>query len=264
MKMKPITIFLPENLYAIASAEAGQLGVDRYLEHFVANHFYGRIKTGPEKPVEVSSNRPPANFSTEKLPDTVLQIYAVVRIMNEGGLSFRKAVKVASNEFGVNESTIRDKCTRRITIASTDPINTDKFIELLRSENLVNHLCQKFPDHRQEIIEKFQPFSDRTHVLTTQKQKAASNRPFKGRAPRSNYGKQLNEEWRIGARHALYREIGDWYVLLKRFPGALCDKNGYILFKSESDYRSCPYLQIGKEISVPLGISKIPGYVPMR
>ncbi len=82
--------------------------------------------------------------------------------MSANGLSFRKAVKVAANEFKVNETTIRDKCTRRITISDTDPINTGKFIELLkRIENLVNHLCQKFPDHRRAIIEKFQTLTDR-------------------------------------------------------------------------------------------------------
>ena len=80
--------------------------------------------------------------------------------MSESGLSFRKAVKVAATEFSVNESTIRDKCTRRITISSTDTINTDKFIDLWRSKTLVNHLCQKFPDYRQTIVEKFK------HIIT--------------------------------------------------------------------------------------------------
>ena len=84
------------------------------------------------------------------------------------------------------------------------------------------------------------------------------------RTPRSNSGARLNEEWKIGAAHCLYRKTGNWYMPLEFFPGALCDENGYILFKSESDYRSCIYLQIGKQVSVPLGISKIPGYVRMR
>ncbi|MGB7748280.1 MAG: hypothetical protein WBN75_13450 [Verrucomicrobiia bacterium] len=173
--------------------------------------------------------------------------------------------KVTAHEFNVNESTVRDKCTRRITISSAEVINTDVFNELLKNpEKLVNHLCLKFPDHQQTIIEKFQPLFDRTLVAYDTDKPAASNRSFKGRAPRSNYGAKLNEEWRIGASHALYRKTGDWYVLLNKFPGALCDKNGYILFKSKSDYHSCPHLKIGKEISVPLGISKIPGYVPMR
>jgi hypothetical protein len=161
MKMKLVTIYLPENLYAIASAEAGQLGVDRYLEHFIANHFYQGIKSTPKGQSQNVSSHMAAHFSNSELPATVLQIYSIVRSMNEGGLSFRRAVKVAANEFGVNESTIQDKCTRRISISSTNQINTDKFIGLLKTKSLVNHLCQKFPDHRQAIIKKFQTITEK-------------------------------------------------------------------------------------------------------
>jgi hypothetical protein len=73
-------------------------------------------------------------------------------------------------------------------------------------------------------------------------------------------GRDLNREWRIGAMHALYREDGTWYHQLREFPGALIDAKGYILFANEQDYRHCSFLQIGKEIGVPGGISKIPGY----
>jgi hypothetical protein len=269
MKLRPVTIFLSDQLFAIASNKAGAIGVDRYLEHFVAAHLYDDISKKPKETEEIAENlapKPaPISFPPDVLPDTVLQIHAIVRHMREDGLSFKKAVKVTAREFNVNESTVRDKCTRRITISTTDVINTYVFNELLKiPEKLVNHLCLKFPDHRQAIIEKFQPFSNRTPVTYVAENGTASNRSYKRRAPKSNFGAQLNEEWKIGARHALFRKTGDWYVLLQKFPGALCDKNGYILFKSESDYRSCPYLKIGKEISVPFGISKIPGYIRKR
>lgn len=77
-------------------------------------------------------------------------------------------------------------------------------------------------------------------------------------------GKRLNDEWNVGAKHALYREDGTWYHQLSDFPGALFDANGYIVFDSEADYRNCEYLQIGKQVSVPDGISSIPGYVYAR
>ena len=73
-------------------------------------------------------------------------------------------------------------------------------------------------------------------------------------------GRTLNQEWHIGAKHALYREDGTWYHRLREFPGALIDAKGYILFANEQDYRRCSFLQIGKQIGVPGGISKIPGY----
>lgn len=77
-------------------------------------------------------------------------------------------------------------------------------------------------------------------------------------------GKRLNDEWNVGAKHALYREDGTWYHQLIDFPGALFDANGYVVFDTEADYRNSEYLQIGKQVSVPDGISSIPGYVFAR
>jgi hypothetical protein len=77
-------------------------------------------------------------------------------------------------------------------------------------------------------------------------------------------GKYLNDKWGVNARHALYRENGSWYHLLERFPGALFDANGYIMFETKRDYEGCHYLNIGQELNVPGGIASIPGYVRMR
>ena len=75
---------------------------------------------------------------------------------------------------------------------------------------------------------------------------------------------RLNEQWRVGASQARYSDDGHWYAALQRFPAALFDANGYVLFESKADYDSSPHLSIGKQISVPKpGISGIPGYVRM-
>src|SRR5471030_2808061 len=77
-------------------------------------------------------------------------------------------------------------------------------------------------------------------------------------------GHMLIERWGIGARHALYRENGAGYHLLERFPGALCDAHGYILFASREALEACPGVFIGKGgawISIPAGIASLPGYV---
>lgn len=81
--------------------------------------------------------------------------------------------------------------------------------------------------------------------------------------PRANNftGKQLNELWGVGAKHALYSVEGKWYHLLNEFPGALFDSNGYVVFETYEEYIQSPYLKIGQEINVPGGISKIPSYV---
>jgi len=76
-------------------------------------------------------------------------------------------------------------------------------------------------------------------------------------------GRRLNTEWNVGARHALYREDGRWYHHLKRFPGALFDRHGYVVFQTEDAYRQCPQLRHGQELHVDGGISSIRGYVRM-
>jgi len=77
-------------------------------------------------------------------------------------------------------------------------------------------------------------------------------------------GRELNNKWGVGAQHALYSESGTWYHVLERFPGALFDAKGYILFESKRDYESCHHLNRGEELNVPGGIASIPGYVKMR
>jgi hypothetical protein len=74
-------------------------------------------------------------------------------------------------------------------------------------------------------------------------------------------GKQLNEEWKVGARHALFSRDGTWYENLQRFPGALFDQKGYVLFKTEGEYRKNAHVRVGKKTNVPGGIASIPGYV---
>lgn len=74
-------------------------------------------------------------------------------------------------------------------------------------------------------------------------------------------GEKLNQRWKVGAAHSLYSKGGTWFHVLERFPGALFDPNGYVLFATRRDYECCGQLKIGKELNVPGGISRIPGYV---
>jgi hypothetical protein len=77
-----------------------------------------------------------------------------------------------------------------------------------------------------------------------------------------NEAPRLKEKWGVNAVQVRYRETGNWYAPLKRFPAALFDLHGYILFPTKEAYRTpSPYIHIGKQISVPKGISAIPGYV---
>lgn len=79
--------------------------------------------------------------------------------------------------------------------------------------------------------------------------------------PQRITGKYLNELWRIGAKHALYSHDGSWYHQLTRFPGALCDSEGFVLFSSEDAFYGCSFLRIKQDVGCTGGIRQIPGYV---
>ena len=80
---------------------------------------------------------------------------------------------------------------------------------------------------------------------------------------RTGSGRELNRKWNIGASHALYHKDGTWFNVLERFPGALCDPNGYILFNTKNAYETHPQLKTGLRTNVPGGISLLTGYVKM-
>src|SRR5687768_8265718 len=50
----------------------------------------------------------------------------------------------------------------------------------------------------------------------------------------------LNKSWGVGAVQARYRETGNWYHTLKRFPAALFDAHGYFVFPTEDALRASP------------------------
>ena len=79
--------------------------------------------------------------------------------------------------------------------------------------------------------------------------------------PQRITGKHLNKLWGIGAVHTLYNHEGSWYHQLKRFPGALCDSQGYVLFPTELAFRVCSFLRINQDVGCTGGIRQIPGYV---
>jgi hypothetical protein len=79
-------------------------------------------------------------------------------------------------------------------------------------------------------------------------------------------GNALNIEWGVNAQHALYRNTGKFYMPLERFPGAMFDNNGYLVFVTEMEYKNSPHLKFyetraGRRVAVPKGLKNIPGYV---
>lgn len=77
-------------------------------------------------------------------------------------------------------------------------------------------------------------------------------------------GRGLNRKWNVNARHALYHKDGTWYEVLKHFPGALFDPDGYVFFKTEEEYKRSPHLRVALKTNVRNSIKSIPGYRKMR
>jgi 5-methylcytosine-specific restriction protein A len=72
---------------------------------------------------------------------------------------------------------------------------------------------------------------------------------------------RINTAFNLGAEHIYYFHQGNWYHNLRRFPGILVDRNGYVRFDTEQDYLNSPHLQHGTRLHIRNGISTIPNYI---
>jgi hypothetical protein len=77
-------------------------------------------------------------------------------------------------------------------------------------------------------------------------------------------GKKLKRLWDVPAVQVLAHRDGTFFEVPSEFPCALCDADGYVLFKTEDALRNSMHLRIGQKLNVPAGIHRIPGYVQKR
>ena len=81
------------------------------------------------------------------------------------------------------------------------------------------------------------------------------------RSPMAN-GRELISRWKLDVQQARFHRDGHYFEHLTKFPAALCDPNGYVIFADETEYRMCPYLKLGQQVNVDLpGISVMPNYL---
>jgi len=123
--------------------------------------------------------------------------------------------------------------------------------------------ARPFEDTPNTVLRRVAGLSDPKQPTTAVAEKGA--KAMKQSAPTAKQlsGRKLNELWSVGAKHALYHREGSWYNNLERFPGALFDPSGYVLFPTEQAYKNSRHLRITQETNVTNGISSIPGYVRM-
>ncbi len=141
--MKIIKLLVPDQVYQTAcdlakveDADVGQFCVAALSDGLAAIN--GR-KHGKNQQLPSSRMRPAGD-----LPDTVNQVHEVCRCVWKERKGVIDAIRSTAYKFGVVESTVRDKCTRRINLNSISD-----FSELLAvPKELIDHLCTKY--HPQE------------------------------------------------------------------------------------------------------------------
>lgn len=84
---------------------------------------------------------------------------------------------------------------------------------------------------------------------------------------KTDSGERLRTKYHIPAAQVRYHWAGQFFMPLEKFPGALADRNGYVLFPTEHEYLKSSYLDHrgsskNPRLGVPSGISKLPTYVP--
>lgn len=65
----------------------------------------------------------------------------------------------------------------------------------------------------------------------------------------------INALFNLNANHIFYFHQGNWYHNLKRFPGVLVDKYGYVRFETKEDFDTNPYLKHGIRLHIKNGFA---------
>ncbi len=81
---------------------------------------------------------------------------------------------------------------------------------------------------------------------------------------KTDSGENLKKLWKIPAAQVRYHKDGTFFMPVDKFPAALCDPNGYVLFKTKAEYEKSSFLDIGTRVNVRNGIGKIPNYLKMK
>jgi len=98
--------------------------------------------------------------------------------------------------------------------------------------------------------------------------KGPSNRQFNLKKDKNSsrksplaQGKELINRWDLPVQQARFHRDGHYYEHLTKFPAALCDRSGYVIFENEEEYKKDNKLQLGQQVNVDKpGISAMPKY----
>jgi len=162
MKTMTIKLLLPDSTYDLVAERAKVEGVDpaHYCSILLTERLSGDVrKVLSTLPVQLgapSVGNSEAITVVRKLPDTIEQIFAVCRYVWHSKLEFSDAIHKVAKNLGIQETTVRDKCTRRISLPHVQ-VDTGIFIHMLNQPiTLRDYLCQRFPKFSTEITHRFE------------------------------------------------------------------------------------------------------------
>src|ERR1041385_4209332 len=163
MKTTDVRLFLADPIHDLVIERAKAEGVDlgHYCSGLVTEFLSKAAPKAPNGlPFETHVQpRVSLNGTTPTLPDTVEQILAIGRYVWIEKMEFADAVRKVAKDFKIFETTVRDKCTRRISFPHSQ-IDTDRFLAMLaHPTELRDYLCHRFPKHSREIIQRFEPLT---------------------------------------------------------------------------------------------------------
>jgi hypothetical protein len=80
----------------------------------------------------------------------------VCRYVWQNKVDFNDAIHKVAKNLGVQGTTIRDKCTRRISLPHLQ-VDTDKFLQMSDQSNVLrDYLCHRFPKFSSDITQRFE------------------------------------------------------------------------------------------------------------
>lgn len=157
-----IKLLLPDSTYDLVAERAKVEGVDpaHYCSILLTERLAGDAKKMPSKPpMELyasSVGNSGVVTMAHKLPDTIEQIFAVCRYVWRSKMKFSDAVHKVAKDLGVQETTVRDKCTRRISLPHVQ-VDTDRFLQMLNQPaELRRYLCHRFPKFSTQITQRLE------------------------------------------------------------------------------------------------------------
>ena len=74
-------------------------------------------------------------------------------------------------------------------------------------------------------------------------------------------GPRLLREHRLDCEKGYYSDTGIPYQKPAGFPVVFFDPNGYLIIRDEHSLNNNSNINVGKQVSIPGGISRVPGYV---